>query len=372
MKTKILIKSLGLVLITLSLLHCEADNENNKETNIGEFPTTFRVDIPSSISRTSTLKSANSEGFSGQEIYEHLNNFINVGESAAEFIEEIMIGISTYGLNQPMDFNFTSEEDGHLKNITVVESSEFEGTTWGHQLTISDVNNSGNDDHGKALQVFWNNNPINGIAILKPANWNANEDSELGNTLFKVEYSEVGEYGYDAYMIVSITQWEQDTTNIFHMAELKMFVGKTGDIVDVYGNSTHPDGYLFLEEPKGFCWAFVASGNELLDIGVAEVGLPPHLLDESNRTVLLEGFSIENVFTEQIREWVYQSIGIYPDDATLEELLENTQAPGFFDANGFVQGGESPSVDYEPLLSNVDLLSPYNPLNISELTISFK
>jgi hypothetical protein len=370
MLNKYLIKLIGIAFIALLFTNCQSDNE--KEAPVGEFPTQFTVDIPSSISRTSTYKSLNSDDYSGREIYEHFNNFINVGESAAKFIEEIMVGISSYGLNQPMNFNFTSDEDGRTKNIVVVDNSEFKGAIWQYQLTISDVTNIDNNDMGKALQVFWNNNPVSGIAILKPSNWNASEVAEIGNAVFKVEYSEAGEYGYGAHMVVSIANWEQDTTSRFHMDELKMFVGKTGNIIDVYGNSTHPDAYLFIEEPKGFCWAFVASSNKLSNIGVAEVGLPPHMLNEGNRDVLLEYYSIENVFTKQFREAIFQINGEYPHDSVTEKILINTQAPGFFNADGFIQGGESPSADYDPLLNNINLLTPYNPLNISELIIEFK
>lgn len=356
--------------IVCFFVSCEADDK--ADISSSALPTTFTVDIPSSISRTATMKSGIDDEYSGREIYEHLNNFIHLGESAAKFVEDVMKGISTHELDKPAEFNFTSKDDGRTKHISVVDHVDYDGTTWPHQLTISDIENHTNDDGGKALQVFWNTNPISGIAIFKPANWEVNTEDPMGSAIFKVEYSEAGTYGYDVHMLVSITNWEDNHSDRFHMNELKMFVGKSGDIIDVYGNSIHPDAFLFLEEPKGFCWAFVASGNESSNIGVAEVGLPPHNLDDNSRRILLEHYSVENVFTEQIMEWVFQTFGVYPDEATIAEYLINTEAPGFFNSNGFVQGGETPSADYDELVNNIQLLTPFNPKSINEMTISFK
>ncbi len=371
MKTINILHLLSVLLIATVFTYCESDTTTEIPDNTN-FPTSFKVDIPSSISQSSSLKSANSNDFSGKEVYQHLNNFIHVGEAAAEFVEEIMKAISVYGLNKPNEFNFTGEDDGRIKNIVIVDNSDFEGVTWQHQLTITDADNESNADGGKALQVFWNTNPIKGIAILKPKNWDNSSTNNMNETIFKIEYSEAGEYGYEASMIVSITNWKQDQTNRFHMDNLKMFVGKTGDIVDVYGNSNHPDAYLFLEEPKGFSWAFVASGNNNTNIGVAEVGLPLSSLDESSRPVLLVDNSIKNVFTTQIREWVFQTYGVYPSEETLDTLLVDTEAPGFFNSAGFIQGGEAPNDSYTELASNVEVLVPYNPFKISQLTITFK
>lgn len=371
MTIKNLLSIFMIMTVTVFFMQCGADKETNADLATG-LPTTFSVDIPSSISRTLTTKSASSDEFSGREIYEHLSNFIHVGEAAAEFVEEIMKGISKYELNEPTNFNFISNDDGRSKNMVVVDNADYEGVGWQHGLTLADTEYVTNNDGGIALQVFWNTNPISGIAIFKPGNWEVDADNLLEETIFKIEYSEVGAYGYDAHMIVSIANWQDAISDRFHMDELKMFVGKSGNIIDVYGNSIHPDAYLFVEEPKGFCWAFVASCNGNSNIAVAEVGLPPHTLDENSRSILLEDYSIENVFTDQFVEWVYQNHGFYPNDDQIADILVNTDAPAFFDANGFVQGGEAPSLDYEELVNNIQLLTPFNPKSIDEMVISLK
>ncbi len=374
MKAINILKTAGFLVILLAFTFCESDTKP-ETTSTDLFPTSFKVDIPSSISQSIILKSANSDDFSGENVYQHLSNFIHIGESAAEFVEEIMKAISTHGLNRQMEITFFSEDDNRKKNIVVIDNSDFEGVTWQHQLTLTDAASEGNSDGGKALQVFWSTNPVRGMAILNPGNWDVNSEEGMKNAIFKIEYSEAGENGYEAEMTVSITNFEQNMDDRFHMDNLKMFVGKTGDIVDVYGNSNHPDAYLFLEEPKGFSWAFVAAGNNTINVGVAEVGLPLSSLNETARQVILVDNSVKNIFTEQITKWALQT---YPDADSaavaviVADLLVDTEAPGFFNSAGFIQGGEAPNNSYNELVSNIELLTPYNPFNISELIIEFK
>jgi hypothetical protein len=146
-----------------------------------------------------------------------------------------------------------------------------------------------------------------------------------------------------------------------------MFAGKKGDVVDVYGNSNHPNAILFSGTP-GFNWAFVASGNDPANIGVAEVGLPPSTLDSDDRSVLLKEYSIKDVFTNEITA-VWPGI----DQNVLAAYLSTTAAPGYFnDSQGFISGGKSPGAAWDVLAKRLDTLSPYNPKATSNLSISFK
>jgi len=366
---KKILQIFGIWAIGLSLTSCEADNDLNN-ANGGAFPTTFTVDIPSSISKKNTLKNIYNN-FDGKDIYRHLNNFMYIGESAAEIIENIMKGISSYDLNCPQEFSYVSNDDNATKNLIVVKNAEFENSNWQLNLTITDAISEANEDGGKALQVYWNTNPVNGIAILKPAYWDKTESSNTPNTLFRVDYSEAGENGYEAEMTVYITGWEEDLNDRFHMNNLKLFVGKNGDIINVYGNSNHPDAYLFLENPTGFNWAFVASGNVAANIGVSEVGLPLSVLDTTDRFSILADNSIQNVFTSQLNEYWYIKNGIYPSEEELAIYLKDTKAPGFFNSAGFIQSGEAPLNDFDALVKNIELLTPYNPADISTLKIEF-
>ena len=137
-------------------------------------------------------------------------------------------------------------------------------------------------------------------------------------------------------------------------------------MVDVWGNSNHPNAQFFSGE-QGFNWAFVASGDEILDIGVAEVGLPPSSLNETNREILLVEHSVKNVLTREINA---SFPGINPD--LLELFLSETAAPGYFSDEGFLSGGVSPGNAWDGLAARLGDLSPFNPSEVSSLTVSFK
>ena len=144
-----------------------------------------------------------------------------------------------------------------------------------------------------------------------------------------------------------------------------MFVGKKGDFVDVYGNSSHPNA-KFLTEKVGYNWAFVASGSDVENAAVVELGLPLSTVDSDERAVLLEENSIFNVLYSEVK-----TIWPHASDEILNAWLTNTEAPGFFNKNGFIQGGEAPGNQFLPLVERIAGLSPYNPKAIANLEITF-
>lgn len=144
-----------------------------------------------------------------------------------------------------------------------------------------------------------------------------------------------------------------------------MFAGRKGDVVDVFGNSNHPNAILFSGE-VGFNWAFVASGDDSRHTGVAEVGLPPSSLASDNREVLLKEYSIRNVFTREITS-VWPDI----DQQLLDTYLASAAAPGYFGSNGFISGGESPGTEWDALASRLENLTPYSPAEVSSLNVTF-
>jgi hypothetical protein len=264
---------------------------------------------------------------------------------------------------------YVSDDDNRAKNLIVESNVSFENKVWDYQLTITDADSESNADGGKALQIFWNKTaPIQGIAIIKPYNCNRAENPKAENTIVRINYTEAGGLGYDAQMEVLIAGLpvESPLHNPFSMSTLRLFAGKKGDVVDVYGNSNHPNAILFSGN-TGFNWAFVASGNDKKDIGVAEVGLPPSSLESDNRDVLLKEYSIKNVFTEEITS-VWPGI----DPNLLETFLSNTAAPGYFGNAGFISGGASPGAEWDALTSRLDDLTPYSPHHISALDVTFK
>lgn len=362
--------SLALFLMTsIFYFSCEPQEEiPTPETSI--LPERFGVDIPDALSSELTLSNGRVavDEIQGNDIYQHLNMFIHLGEEASNIIGEIITSIGIHQINKPMSLSIESDEDGRTKNLVVSENPTFDGDNWEFMLTISDAASETNLDGGNALQVFWNRYPIKGIAIIKPYNLNRSENSEVEDAIFRIDYSEGGEHGYENHMIVSIANLPtaNPLDDPYSMSTLKIFAGKEGDIIDVYGNSNHPNAKFFTED-SGFNWAFVASGSESMDIGVAEVGLPPSNLDEPGRETILGHYSIKNVFTREInRAWP----GI--DEVSVNTYLANTGAPGYFNDYGFVSGGESPGEEYTVLELRLNQLSPYNPKEISNLSINFK
>ncbi len=369
MKTKKLLSALFLTASVFAIFSCNDPVEMpNQDSSI--LPERFKVDIPASLSSdvVTNGRTAGIDTLQGNAIYRHLGTFIEVGKSASEIVEDIIRGIAIYHINKPMSLSFESNDDGMVKNLEVVKDASYDGRTWEFQLTITDAQSESQPDRGNGLQIFWNRQPIKGVAIFKPSNMNKNETGDWKDALFRIDYSEAGEYGYEANMLVSIVDLPvaDPLDNPYSMSTLKMFAGKSGDVIDVYGNSNHPNATFFTGD-VGFNWAFVASGNDNVHIGVAEVGLPPSNLDEPGRDKLLNYYSIQNVFTREI-------YALWPNisQKSIDAFLYNTGAPGYFDQHGFVQGGASPGPDYDQLAVRLTTLSPYNPKEIADLEVSFK
>jgi hypothetical protein len=360
-----------LILTTLSLSmfinSCQKNETETPQQSESILPDRFKVDIPDAISSTSTYKSSNGDTLQGNAIYEHMRTFIHVGEHAADIVGDIIVTIALHNLSQPMSFTFVSEDDGRLKHVIIIENASFEGSTWQYKMTITDEGPAEADNENTALQIFWNKSPIKGIALLNPYNIDRNTNPVFAGTMYRIDYSEGGELGYTHHMIVTLDSLPTDNplTDPFSMSTLKMFVGKNGDLVSVFGNSEHPNATFFTAE-TGFDWAFVAAGKNSTDIGVAEVGLPSNTLNSDNRSILLVENSIKNVFETQI-----YAVWPWIDPETVQAYLYNTEAPGFFDHYGFVQGGTAPSPEYETLLNIITGLTPYNPLTIHQLSINF-
>ena len=362
--------------MTLLFLFVSCDDSIEKpQTQENILPERFTVDIPESLTsdQLSSGRVANGrvadDHLDGNNIYETLGFFIHLAKESSKIVEAILNGVSEIGIHGIIFISYESDEDGRVKNLEVVENSTYEGVTYEYELTVTDADSEGNDDGGKALQVFWNRDPVVGVAIIKPFNFDRIKDINAGDAVYKVEYKEVSDLEYDAHMIVSISgiPLKNPLDDPYSVDNLKMFVGKTGDIVDIYGNSNHPNAVFFNEDAVGFNWAFVASGNDVEDIGVAEVGLPPSNLDETDREILLVDHSIKQVFTNQI-------LSVWPDlsQDLIDIYLADTEAPGFFNDGGFIQGGTSPGIEYDPLVARIGEWTPYNAKTISELVVQFK
>lgn len=370
-------KHFSLVLIaglafSIVLSSCENNSEVKPQDDI--LPKSFSVTIPSSMTSQNTTGGridgrTKSDTLQGNEAYLNLGTFIAVGHEASKIVQGFIDGIRKYHIDRVLTLTFKGDDDGRIKNLVVLSQVSYEGQTWDYELTVTDADSEGQADGGKAIQLFWNkNSPIKGIAIIKPYNCDRIKNANASEAIFRIDYSELGSTGYDAQMEVRIAGLPTGNplNNTYAINNLKMFVGKKGDIVDVYGNSNHPNAKFFTNA-IGFNWAFVASGNDAKDVAVAEVGLPPSALDNGDRNVLLKEYSIKNVFTTQITT-VWPAI----DQDVLAAYLSNTAAPGYFGSKGFISGGTSPGTEWTTLALRLNNLSPYNPKDISALTVTFK
>jgi hypothetical protein len=355
---------------SLLLISCEMNPDVKKQEDI--LPNKFSIDIPPSISNSNAgrLAGRKKEELNGNEIYMNLGTFIAVGEGASKLVEGIIFGLKIYHIDKIMTLTFVSDDDNRTKNLVVSSQVEFEGNNWDYALTVTDADSEGEGDGGKALQIFWNKEaPIQGIAIIKPYNCDRLKNVGAPDAMFRIDYSEAGTTAYDATMEVLISGLPLPNAleNPYAINNLRMFVGKKGDVVDVYGNSNHPNAILFSGN-AGFDWAFVASGNDTQNIGVAEVGLPPNTLDNANREVLLKEYSIKAVFTNEITA-TWPEI----DQNALNAYLVNTEAPGYFnDISGFITGGTSPGSEWNSIAARLENLAPYNPKTVNELAVEFK
>jgi hypothetical protein len=376
MKTLKLFSSLLAVGLIFSLVFTSCENNETVQPQQDLLPQSFSVDIPASLSNKNSITNGRINGrikedtLQGNDIYLHLNTFIAVGEGASKLVEEFIEGIRKYKIDRVQSLTFTSDDDNRTKNLIVLSDVTYENQAWDYQLTITDANSEGAADGGKALQIFWNKSRlVKGIAIIKPYNCDRIENANAKDAVFRIDYTEGGALGYDAEMEVTISglPLENPLEDPYSVSTLRMFAGKKGDVVDVYGNTNHPNAILFSGN-VGFNWAFVASGNDVKNIGVAEVGLPPSMLNKSDREILLKEYSIKNVFTKEITS-VWPGI----DQKLLAAYLTNTSAPGYFDSKkGFIGGGVSPGTDWDLLNNRLNALSPYNPKITSELVVNFK
>ncbi len=371
MKKVLLITEFIFLLFSLFFVGCDRDMEPVPEFE-SIIPVTFSIDIPDALSLDlSSLKDAEEiDTLPGHLMYRYLTSFVKVGETASEYTERVIDLISTYQIDKPMILSYESEEDGRVKNLTVTENSEFEGNTWEFQMTITDADSEGNDDGGFGMQFFWSRDPVTGIAIVKPSNLDYINNKHKKDLMYRIEYSEAGEFGYEQHMIVtadSLPMLPASAKN-YAMKTIKMFAGKTGNIVDLYGNSVNPDAFFFTKDVGiGYNWAFVASANDVEDIGVVVVGLPKNDLDESSRAVLLDTFAMKKVLTYALQ---VSKPNMPPE--VVEKQLANTRAPGYFDAYGFVQAGTLPDDRYADIEARLPDLCPYNPVDIRDLNVYFK
>ncbi len=380
--------SLFILLLASTLIFnaCKKDTDDTTETeeksNI--LPVSFKVDIPDAISNenasnTKSLKSMHNDStvISGDSLYEHLTNFIHIGEEASDIVNDIINSIYSLNIDQPLSTQFQGEDDGRTKNLDITADETFDNAIWDYKLQITDADMESAADGGIALVVFWNNNPIKGIAIINPyyCNYNSN-NLWLKSVRYKINYAEgtATNNNYESTMEVTITGFPMAPAyqETWALDKLKMFVGKKGDYIDVYGSSNHPNAMIFTNNTVGYNYSFIASGHSVLDIGTAKLALPPSDSDISDGNTILRNYSIKKVLTDETIAYFEQNYSVTYDSTDVAPYLANAEAPAFFDNNGFVSAKTVPgsnTTEYNAIADRLLALTPLTPLEIKNLSI---
>lgn len=372
--------ALWCALITvMSFVSCTKDDDDDP-SNEAQFPETLVVDIPDALSASNSLKSDASvtsvqagDGFDGHEIYRNLRFFVALAEHGANFVQEMMDAIRIHDLARELDVQFTSEDDGREKHLVVKPDQVFEGVTYQFGLTLSDLELESDSVGGIGLQIFWNSNPVSGVAIVKP-NYVDRTSNDMGSGIVRIDYTQA-DPAYDATMVVSIAGLPLEKRRIdkFVVDNIKMFVGKKGDIVDIYGNSNHPYAYFESAEPSktGLQYAFTGSANDAEDYAVAEVALPPSSFNSTSRSEIMTTYSIKNVLVAAVAAEYNKTTQQVEDYIEQQGLLTNVVPPGYFANGSFVASGTAPEDKYNALETRMNALTPYNPTVVAGLSLGF-
>lgn len=325
--------------------------EENPPVEKKAMPPRFNVEIPESISSAELQKDINiSDTISGTEIYKHMRRMINIADRAGKALSNILYFMKEFTISESK-IDVIKGPDGRNKSLLVLTNYTFEGTQWEYFLNIS-------DDGKKAMQIFWNTSPLKGIAIFK----NAEIDHSVTlnpNSIIKIAYNETDSY-FDRTMEVSISGLDSTLTN--YARKVKIFVGKKGNLINIYGNSYNPNAKFVGNQQNPINWAFVAQADATLDIAKAAICLPP--CDFTTNTNILQQYSIQNVLNYAIT-----NAGI-TNPQVQQQILANSETPGYYSNTGFVSSGSNaPTTNHSAL--DISLLKPYTPMEIYYMDLQF-
>ncbi|MFN0047578.1 MAG: hypothetical protein ACKVOU_00475 [Cytophagales bacterium] len=362
-------------IIALAAFLFSCSKEVTPKIATSDVPQNFNVEIPNSISpefssarrlENASKMAANDTVFDGGAVYEGIRGYIAIGELSARSITEIMKVASALVSNNISSINYNGDNDKKPKNLTLSKDAVYLNKKYAFKMVVIDLNTS-----NTGLEVFWNTNPIDGIAILKPIDFDRDEENARHpNQLLRVDYAENSTLGYEKQMTVYITG--RNTPEDGDLNNLKMFAGIKGNILDVYGNSNHPSTSLF--KMGSVNYSFRAKCDIAQDIAVAQVILPPSTVTSLSATDISTKYSVKNIITN----W---AIAEYPALATTEgkiflnKYLKNTNPPGYFVATkGFVAAETIPVIagtNFSSQITDLSSLNFYIPSDIKNLSIGF-
>lgn len=350
------------IFASIFLIACSDDEETVVDRVEVQIPENFTIDIPNSISNNQNGSlSGRMEGdgdgiIEGNEIYEAVPYFIHLGEEASKIVEVIFPVATVLELANVSSVTYTSDEDGREKRTDLTNNVNRGGKSYTYELTTYDVL-----DNAQGLQMFWNVNPVEGVAILRPYDLNRSGDANPP-AIIKIEYSEVSA-NYEATMIVSVSGIDPVVDGLDN---LKLWAGRNGDVVDVIGNSNHPDLILFDENfSGGRNYAFVGRGNEVTDLGVINLALPPSNVTTND---ILDSYSVYSVLFNEIDGLV----GDFLTQQQIDDILAETSSPAFFNELGFITSGlENQPSGFTNEFIDISNLTPFIPNDIKTQQVAF-
>lgn len=351
-----LFKVLFLSSLMCAFISCNDTSELDESQEL-QLPTSFSIDIPSSISNNDFELGGrvSEEGvIKGEDIYRAVPGFIKIGETSAEIIDLALVLGSVLQSSNVRAFTIEDSEDGRAKHFEINEDVVRNGVNYQFEMTAIDV-----ADDELALQLLWNNSPVEGIGVLRPYYLNRSE-TENPNAFVRINYSEDDPI-YDATMTVSVVGLEME--NINDPDNIKMFVGRVGDTVDVIGNSNHPNAVIIDDTfSGGRNYAFVGRGNESENIGVIELSLPPSSVQIAD---VLELYSVYNVLEEEIAAVANL------DQSTIDNVLSEAGAPAYFNESGFIASGDTFIDGFSSDFISFEGIQPFVPVEVRDLEVSF-
>lgn len=342
MQTRII--SLLSIFLLFSLSYCDKGEEEKDPL----FKEDFAFSMPEAVSFSAEKE------LSGIEIYAYLRHFVKLAESGVEAVRAINTTLYRQDITETGDFT-VSGADGRQKNCKLQHSASYDGKNYDYLLTV-------HDGSFPALYFYWNESPYQAFAIVKPSVLNFDNDKHP-EAKAKIFYSETSnEYAQE--LTVSLDGLSQSAVDI--PDKVKLFAGKTGDIIYFVGNANLPEITLINDNhADGYQWAFVGKAQQADNIGIAELALAPCLFDSRN---ILSPFALKTVLEAEIAE-------VYPDapQEQIDLYLQNTDAPAYFESTGFVSCGsdipENPAFS-ESFLSMKNL-RPFTPAEVQSLEVNF-
>lgn len=351
------LKLIALLVSFLFMVACSSDDEIKSQIDI---PSQFSIDIPTPISSNTGNLSGRTTGdgdgiIEGDEIYESLRYFIHLGEQSAEILELTLVVGAAMEANNVRSFTFVSDDDDREKRLDIVENVTRGGVSYEYEMTMVDTENE-----DQALQLLWNTNPVSGVGILKPFDIDRTDD-DSEDAFLRIDYNE-DDANYDATMTISIAGIEPVENG--DIDNMKMFVGKKGDIIEVMGNSNHPNVVIIDEDfTGGRNYAFVGRGDESTDLGVVKLALPP---SSTTTADVLDTYSVFAVLESEIN-----AVTDLTQDQ-IDQILAEALSPAYFNNSGFITSGtDNKPASFSDSFVDLSGMNPFVPNDVKNLEIDF-